>query len=153
MEDDRDIVVFSDDDGNEFELEVIDYFDYEDQEYAVLVDPATCECDDEDCECETEVYIMKVLVNGDMEEFLPADDDKMEALSEIVEERGLGQINDDSALQAIVGDVLQKNEKVVMDYKNGKTNALGFLVGQCMRATKGQGNPAALRELLLKQLG
>ncbi|TCL43684.1 Asp-tRNA(Asn)/Glu-tRNA(Gln) amidotransferase subunit GatB [Harryflintia acetispora] len=73
--------------------------------------------------------------------------------SEIVEERGLGQINDDSALQAIVGDVLQKNEKVVMDYKNGKTNALGFLVGQCMRATKGQGNPAALRELLLKQLG
>ena len=38
-------------------------------------------------ECETEVYIMKVLVNGDMEEFLPADDDKMEALSEIVEER------------------------------------------------------------------
>lgn len=87
MEDDRDIVVFSDDDGNEFELEVIDYFDYEDQEYAVLVDPTTCECDDEDCECETEVYIMKVLVNGDMEEFLPADDDKMEALSEIVEER------------------------------------------------------------------
>ncbi|PWM34464.1 MAG: Asp-tRNA(Asn)/Glu-tRNA(Gln) amidotransferase subunit GatB [Clostridiales bacterium] len=73
--------------------------------------------------------------------------------SEIVEERGLGQINDDSALQAIVGDVLQKNEKVVTDYKNGKTNALGFLVGQCMRATKGQGNPAALRELLLKQLG
>lgn len=87
MEDDRDIVVFSDDDGNEFELEVIDYFDYEDQEYAVLVDPTTCECDDEDCGCETEVYIMKVLVNGDMEEFLPADDDKMEALSEIVEER------------------------------------------------------------------
>lgn len=73
--------------------------------------------------------------------------------AEIVEERGLGQINDDSALQAIVQDVLASNEKVVADYKNGKTNALGFLVGQCMRATKGQGNPAALRELLLKQLG
>ena len=39
MEDDRDIVVFSDDDGNEFELEVVDYFEHEDQEYAVLVDP------------------------------------------------------------------------------------------------------------------
>lgn len=87
MEDDRDIVVFSDDDGNEFELEVIDYFDYEDQEYAVLVDPDTCDCDDDDCECETEVYIMKVLVNDDMEEFLPADEDKMDALSAIVEER------------------------------------------------------------------
>lgn len=87
MEDDRDIVVFSDDDGNEFELEVIDYFDYEDQEYAVLVDPDTCDCNDDDCECETEVYIMKVLVNDDMEEFLPADEDKMDALSAIVEER------------------------------------------------------------------
>lgn len=87
MEDDRDIVVFSDDEGNEFELEVVDYFDYEEQEYAVLVDPTTCECDDEDCECETEVYIMKVVVTDDMEEFLPADDDKMDALSAIVEER------------------------------------------------------------------
>jgi uncharacterized protein YrzB (UPF0473 family) len=39
MEEERDLVVFSDDDGNEFELEIVDYFDYEDQEYAVLVDP------------------------------------------------------------------------------------------------------------------
>lgn len=84
MEDDRDIVVFSDDDGNEFELEVVDYFEHEDQEYAVLVDPGSCE--DEDCDCETEVYIMKVVVNGDMEEFLPADEDKMEELSSIVEQ-------------------------------------------------------------------
>ena len=64
MEDERDIVVFSDDDGNEFELEVIDYFDHEDQEYAVLVDPATCECGEDECDCETEVYIMKVVENG-----------------------------------------------------------------------------------------
>ncbi len=44
MEEERDIVVFSDDDGNEFELEVIDYFDYEDQEYAVLADPLPEDC-------------------------------------------------------------------------------------------------------------
>ena len=87
MEDDRDIVVFSDDDGNEFELEVVDYFEHEDQEYAVLVDPDTCDCEDEDCDCETEVYIMKVVVNGDTEEFVPADDDKMDALVEIAEAR------------------------------------------------------------------
>lgn len=86
MEEDRDIVVFSDDDGNEFELEVVEYFEHEEQEYAVLVDPETCACEDEDCACETEVYIMKVVVNGDMEEFLPADEDKMEALSAIVEQ-------------------------------------------------------------------
>lgn len=86
MEDDRDIVVFSDDDGNELELEVVDYFEHEDQEYAVLVDPDSCDCEDEDCDCETEVYIMKVVVNGDMEEFLPADEDKMDELSAIVEQ-------------------------------------------------------------------
>ena len=100
MEEERDLVVFSDDEGNEFELEIVDYFDYEGQEYAVLVDPESgcscgcgCECDDEECEGEhdhehgSEVYIMKIVVNGEYEEFLPADEDKMEALSKIVEER------------------------------------------------------------------
>lgn len=93
VEEERDLVVFSDDDGNEFELEVIDYFEYEEQEYAVLVDPEAdcCECEDETCDCEhehdTEVYIMKIVVNGEYEEFLPADEDKMEALSALVEQR------------------------------------------------------------------
>ena len=104
MEEQRDLVVFSDDEGNEFELEIVDYFDYEGQEYAVLVDPESgcdcgcgCECEDEECadkdkhehdhEHGAEVYIMKIVVNGEYEEFLPADEDKMEALSKIVEER------------------------------------------------------------------
>ncbi|MEA5049122.1 MAG: DUF1292 domain-containing protein [Eubacteriales bacterium] len=94
MEEERDLVVFSDDEGNEFELEIVDYFDYEGQEYAVLVDPecgcgCECECGDEACEEEhnTEVYIMKVVVNGEYEEFVPADEDKMSALEKIVEER------------------------------------------------------------------
>ena len=100
MEEQRDLVVFSDDEGNEFELEIVDYFDYEGQEYAVLVDPESgcgcgcgCECDDDECDGEhenehgAEVYIMKIVVNGEYEEFLPADEDKMEALSKIVEER------------------------------------------------------------------
>ena len=89
MEDLRDLVTFSDDEGNEFELEVVDYFDYEDQEYAVLIDPETeCDCDeDEACDCATEVYIMKVVINGEYEELLPADEDMMDVLSKIVEER------------------------------------------------------------------
>ena len=85
MEEERDIVVFADDEGDEFELEIIDYFDYEEQEYAVLVD-AEGE-DAEDPAAQQEVYIMKVIVEGDMEEFVPADEDKMEALIAIVEER------------------------------------------------------------------
>lgn len=71
---------------------------------------------------------------------------------EIVKEKGLAQISDNTALEQCVADVLGKNEKVVTDYKNGKTNALGFLVGQCMRATKGQGNPAVLKEILVRRL-
>jgi uncharacterized protein YrzB (UPF0473 family) len=79
MEEQRDLVVFSDDEGNEFELEIVDYFDHEGQEYAVLVDSESgCECEDDECECEcedehgAEVYIMKIVVNGEYEEFLPA---------------------------------------------------------------------------------
>lgn len=88
MEEERDLVVFSDDEGNEFELEVVDYFEHDGQEYAVLIDPEGG-CGDENCEHEheTEVYIMKVVVNGEYEEFLPADEDKMEELSVIVEAR------------------------------------------------------------------
>ena len=81
MEEERDLVVFSDDEGNEFELEVVDYFEHEEQEYAILIDPSTYENEDE----EAEVYIMKVVVNGEYEEFLPADEDRMDALSAIVE--------------------------------------------------------------------
>ncbi len=72
---------------------------------------------------------------------------------QVVKEKGLAQISDSSALESIVTEVLAANEKVVQDYKGGKSNALGFLVGQCMKASKGQGNPAIMKELLLKQLG
>lgn len=96
MEEERDVVVFSDDEGNEFELDVIDYFEHEGQEYAVLMDLSDmpdCECEQDDCECsEQDVYIMKVVVNGDTEEFLPADEALMDVLSAIVEER-LGEID------------------------------------------------------------
>ncbi len=84
MEEERDVVVFSDDEGNEFELEIVDYFDYEEQEYAVLIDPETA---GDEAEQDTEVYIMKIVENGEYEEFLPADEDKMDALTEIVEKR------------------------------------------------------------------
>ncbi len=71
---------------------------------------------------------------------------------QVVEEKGLAQISDNSALEALVKDVLSANEKAVNDYKNGKTNVAGFLVGQCMRASKGKGNPAVLRELVVSMI-
>ena len=99
MCEERDVVVFTDDEGNEFELEVVDYFEYEDQEYGVLMDTAECDCEDEDCcEHETEVYIMKIVqMDDDMEEFVPVEDEAlMEKLIAIVQRRFDGEeIGDD----------------------------------------------------------
>lgn len=78
--------------------------------------------------------------------------DKDIAPADVVKEKGLAQINDTSALDAVVSKVLASNEKAVIDYKNGKTNVLGFLVGQCMRESKGQGNPNTLRDMVSAQI-
>lgn len=83
----RDFVVFTDDEGNEFELDVLGYFEYEEQEYAILADVQ----EDADAEEDFEVYIMKVVVDGEEEEFLPADEDKMDALAAIAEELLAGE--------------------------------------------------------------
>lgn len=72
--------------------------------------------------------------------------------ADVVEEKGLRQMNDTAALEQVVRDILAANPKVVEDYRGGKTNALGFLVGQCMRASKGKGNPNIMREMLEKAL-
>ena len=53
-------------------------------------------------------------------------------------------------IQAIVAEVIAANPQTIEQYKGGKTNVLGFLVGQCMKASKGKGNPELLRELILK---
>lgn len=70
----------------------------------------------------------------------------------LVEELGLKQISDTGQLEAIVDQVLAENPKSVEDYKNGKDKAFGFLVGQVMKATKGQANPKLVNEILRKKL-
>ena len=85
MEDERDLVTFTDEEGNEFDLEVIDYFDYEGKEYAVLVDAELPEEPEEDFE----VCIMEIIVNEeeDMEEFVPVSDDLLDTLFAIAQKR------------------------------------------------------------------
>lgn len=72
--------------------------------------------------------------------------------AEVVEEKGLRQISDSSFLEGIADEVIAANPKAVEDYKKGKTNVVGFLVGQCMRASKGQGNPGTLKEIVESRL-
>jgi aspartyl-tRNA(Asn)/glutamyl-tRNA(Gln) amidotransferase subunit B len=70
----------------------------------------------------------------------------------IVEARGLKQMNDSGALEAIVDAVLKANEKSVEEYRAGKDKAFNALVGQVMKASKGKANPAQASELLKKKL-
>lgn len=70
----------------------------------------------------------------------------------VIEEKSLAQVSDVSALEELAKKVISENEKSVQDYKNGKTNALGYLVGQCMKASKGKANPSMMKELVLKNL-
>ncbi len=71
---------------------------------------------------------------------------------EIIEREGLRQINDTGALAKIVDEVIANSPKQVEQYKAGKTAVLGYLVGQVMKVSKGQANPAAVNELLRAKL-
>ncbi|MGH9648500.1 MAG: Asp-tRNA(Asn)/Glu-tRNA(Gln) amidotransferase subunit GatB, partial [Bryobacteraceae bacterium] len=70
----------------------------------------------------------------------------------MVDRQGLRQISDAGELGRLAGEVIAANPKQVEQYKSGKTAVLGFLVGQVMKASKGQANPAAVNELLREQL-
>ncbi len=73
--------------------------------------------------------------------------------SKIVEDRGLSQISDEGAIKAIVQKVVEANTAQVEAYRNGKTQLLGFFVGQVMKETKGRANPKTVNELLKEILG
>lgn len=72
---------------------------------------------------------------------------------EIVKEKGLVQISDEGAIEGIAVAVLEANPKSVSDYKGGKEQAIGYLVGQVMKQSKGKANPQMARDILQKKLG
>jgi aspartyl-tRNA(Asn)/glutamyl-tRNA(Gln) amidotransferase subunit B len=71
---------------------------------------------------------------------------------EIVEEKGLVQISDEGAIKEIVLKVIAENAQSVADYKAGKEKAIGFLVGQVMKASRGKANPGLVNKLLAEAL-
>jgi len=72
--------------------------------------------------------------------------------AEIVKAEGLAQIDDETQLAALVADIVRRNQDAVGQYRSGKTNALGFLVGQVMKAAAGKANPKRVNELLRRDL-
>ena len=70
----------------------------------------------------------------------------------VIEEKGLKQITDSSAIEKVIEEVMVKNPGQLADYRSGKDKLFGFFVGQVMKATGGKANPAQLNELLKKKL-
>lgn len=78
--------------------------------------------------------------------------DEGKAPVEIVKEEGLQQISDTGSLEPMIQEIIDNNPKSVADYKAGKKKALGFFVGQVMKATKGQANPGVVNKMIVDLL-
>lgn len=71
---------------------------------------------------------------------------------DIIDEKGWVQISDEGAIKDVVLKVLEANPQSIVDYKGGKDKALGFLVGQAMKETRGKANPQLLNKMFLEEL-
>jgi aspartyl-tRNA(Asn)/glutamyl-tRNA(Gln) amidotransferase subunit B len=70
----------------------------------------------------------------------------------VVAEKGLSQINDMDAIEAVVQNVLDCSPDEVAAYRSGKTKLMGFFVGEVMKATRGQANPKTVNEIISRKL-
>ena len=71
---------------------------------------------------------------------------------EIIKEKGLSQISCSDEIEKLVDEVLNNNPKSIEDYKGGKTQAVGFLMGQVMKASKGKANPPVAKQMIEEKL-
>ena len=78
--------------------------------------------------------------------------DSNKSVDEIIEEKGLKQITDSSAIESIVDQVLAENYDQVAQYKDGNQKVFGFFVGQVMKLSQGKANPKQVNELLRNKL-
>jgi aspartyl-tRNA(Asn)/glutamyl-tRNA(Gln) amidotransferase subunit B len=69
-----------------------------------------------------------------------------------IEEHSLGMLNDDSLVESTIDEVIKANSKSIEDYRNGKTQAFGYLVGQTMKALKGKADPQSVNRILKEKL-
>ena len=102
--------------------------------------------------------LVKLIGRGELsgklaKEILPKMFETGDAAPAIMEREGLKQISNSGALETIVDEVLAANPKQVEQYRGGKTAVMGFLVGQAMKVTRGQANPAAVSEVMKQKLG
>ncbi len=94
----------------------------------------------------------KTISNKIAKDLLPELLSSKKSPSEIVAERGMAQVSDDSALREAVKNILANNTDNIAKYKSGKTNLFGFFVGQTMKAMGGKANPTLLNEVVKEEL-
>jgi len=102
------------------------------------------------------VELIKLVENGDISSKIAksifADIVAGAKPSDIVAQKGLKQVSDDSELESIIKKIILDNPKPVDDYKSGNARVLGFFVGEVMKQTKGQANPSKVNQLMIKLL-
>lgn len=74
------------------------------------------------------------------------------SVEKVIGEKGLKQISSSDELSEIVKNILADNPQAIVDFKEGKKQSFGFIMGQCMKATKGKGNPGTIKEILEEEL-
>jgi aspartyl-tRNA(Asn)/glutamyl-tRNA(Gln) amidotransferase subunit B len=72
---------------------------------------------------------------------------------DIIKEKELGQISDAGEIGEVIKQVMVNNTEAIADYTSGKEQALTFIIGQVMKATRGRANPGLVREIIMKELG
>ena len=87
-----------------------------------------------------------------IEELFTYSKEDMKDPEEIIKEKGWIQISDEGAIKEVVMKILEENPQSIVDYKAGKDRALGFLVGQAMKQTKGKANPQLLNKMFIEEL-
>ena len=87
-----------------------------------------------------------------LEELFTYNKETMKMPEEIIKEKGWIQISDEGAIKEVVMQILEANPQSIADYKAGKDRALGFLVGQAMKQTKGKANPQMLNKMFIEEL-
>jgi len=101
--------------------------------------------------------LVKLIATGELsgklaKEIFPKMFSTGEAAAAVMEREGLKQISDSGALEKIIADVIANNPKQVEQYRGGKTTVINFLVGQAMKASRGQANVAAVTDLFKQKL-
>ncbi len=71
----------------------------------------------------------------------------------IIEEKGLGQISDNAEIENMIDVIIKKNPQAIADYRAGKQQTMGFLIGQVMKVSQGRANPETVKKILIEKLG